>query len=64
MLDYTWIEKSVAQGRVLLEQDGWGGCLLVDDGEPIPEGEVDMDVYEEVEGGGDGPDEEPVNASG
>lgn len=42
-----------------MEQDSWGDCLLVDDGEPIPD--VEDDIYEE--GDGDGQDEDPEDAS-
>ena len=56
VLDYSWIEKCVAEGRALLEQDGWGHCLLVDDGEDIPEDDDDQqDLLDE--GDGDGADQ-------
>lgn len=35
VLEYTWVNKSVEAGRALLYNDIWGGCIALDDGEPI-----------------------------
>ena len=35
MLQYTWVQKCIDAGRLLLGADQWGGCVAVDDGRRI-----------------------------
>ena len=41
VLEHSWVQTSIAAGKVLNEDDNWGGCLTVDDGLPIGEDESD-----------------------
>lgn len=41
VLEHSWVQTSIAAGKVLNEDDNWGGCLTIDDGLPIGEDESD-----------------------
>ena len=44
VLEHSWVQASITAGKVLNEDDNWGGCLAVDDGLPIGEKDESDDV--------------------
>lgn len=48
-----WIERSIKEGRALMEQDRWGGCLLGEEENAIP-GDNAPDAHKEGDGGSPG----------
>lgn len=40
VLEYTWVGKSEEAGHLLEQDENWGGCQVLDDGQPISEDEL------------------------
>ena len=41
ILHYSWVKKSIQEGKALLKDCNWGECLTVDDGLPIETEDTD-----------------------
>lgn len=41
VLDYSWVKSSVAAGRVLNEDNNWGGFMTTDDGLDIVKQDIE-----------------------